>query len=47
MDNTHDLMVNILRSRKPHFREESDLNSVIRLEYSVDVNICIFVKGPG
>ena len=28
MDNTHDLMVNGLRSRESLFREESDLNMV-------------------
>ena len=28
MDNTHDLMVNGLRSRESLFREESDLNIV-------------------
>ena len=59
-NNTHDLMVNGLRSRKAHFREESDhnmvnrlrsreslwkksdLNMVIRPEYFVDFNICMW-----
>ena len=39
-------VVNSLRSRESHW-EKSDLNMVIRPKYSIDVNICICVKGLG